>query len=139
MKNSLKLILSLAGIALVATPLVQAQSESRPPAGERRPGGPGGGGRGMNAEMLTERLGLSAEQAGKVREIFKKQQEQMQALSPEERQEKGRALRQETMKAVEAVLTAEQKQKLQELRASGPQGGPGGPGERRRAKDGPGG
>jgi len=125
MKNTLKLALTLAGIALVATPIVSAQNEQRPPA--REGGGPGGGrGRGLNADMLAEQLGLSADQKTKVAAIIQKQREQMEAIPQEERREKGRALREETDKAISAVLTDEQKKKFEEMRANRPRGGQGG-------------
>lgn len=139
MKNQLRLVLTLAGVALLVTPLVNAQSEAKPPAGERGPGGPGRG-RGPNVEMMIEQLELNADQAAKVREIFKQRQAKMEALAPEERREKGRAIREETDKQVEAVLTDAQKKKWQEMRANAPRGprdgGQGGEGRRERPKTG---
>jgi Spy/CpxP family protein refolding chaperone len=125
MKNTLKAVLTLAGVVLVATPFVSAQNEQRPPA---REGGPGRG-RGPDAGMLAEQLGLSADQKAKVEAILQKQRAQMEALAPEERREKGRALREETDKAIGAVLTDAQRKKWEEMRANRPQGGrQGGPG-----------
>lgn len=118
MKNILKLCLIFAGAAFVATPLVLAQNEQRPPA---RQGG--GGGRGLNAQTLTEQLGLSAAQTAKVEAIIKKQQADMQAVPQAERREKGRAIREEVTKSINAVLTAEQQKKWAEIQANAPQGG----------------
>lgn len=127
MKNTLRFMIALAGVVLVATPIVNAQAENRPKAGERGPG------RGLNADQLAEQLGLSAEQKAKVAEIIKAQREQMQALAPEERREKGRAIMQETRKSINAVLTPEQQAKWKEMQPQGAKGAKGEKGGKREA------
>jgi Spy/CpxP family protein refolding chaperone len=111
-----KLVLVLAGAVLLTVPAVQAQSDSKSPAREgAKGGGPGAG-------ELAERLGLSADQRSQVAAIMQRQREQMQALAPEERREKGRAIREEGAKAINAILTPEQRSKWAEMRANAPQG-----------------
>jgi Spy/CpxP family protein refolding chaperone len=92
-----------------------------PPSGPGRPfaheGGPGK----PHGDRLKEALGLSEEQADKLKAIHEKERE------------KAEALRAETRKQVEAVLTKEQVAKMQELRERmkdrphGFKGHPGGP------------
>lgn len=129
MKSSIKLLALLAGAAIFALAPLAAQTESKP-----REGGKGGRGRGPTIEMLTERLGLTADQAGKLKPVLEKQRTQMEALrnddslSPEDRRAKMRSIRDETDQAISAVLTAEQKKKWDEARANR---GPGGPGARK--------
>lgn len=136
-----KLVLVLAGAALLAVPAVHAQSEAKNPAREGAKGA-----RGPGAEQLAEQLGLSADQRNQVAAIMQRQREQMQALSPEERREQGPAIRQEGVKAINGVLTPDQRAKWSEMRANGPRaGGPGGEGrkgggaggEGRKGGDGP--
>jgi len=115
-----KLVLVLAGAVLLTVPAVHAQSEAKSPA---RAGAKGGG---PGAGELAEHLGLSADQRAQVAAIMQKQREQMQALAPEDRREKGRAIREEGTTAINAVLTPEQRSKWAEMRANRPQGaGPG--------------
>lgn len=109
----------------------------RPERQERRAGGPGGG---MNIEFLKEQLGLTEEQAEKLKPILDAQREELAAKRKELGQGGDRAAMREATQAVrekykaqiEAVLTPEQKEKLakfseRQRRPGGP-GGPGGPG-----------
>lgn len=129
MKSRNKFLSLFLTVAIVAVPALKAQpAEGQNAAHERGPGGPGGGAR-PNLDRLAEELGLSADQKAKLGPIMKHQQEQMQALrkdeslSPEQRREKGRALREENQKAISAILTPEQAKKFADLRERGPRGG----------------
>lgn len=128
MKNPLKFLSLCLTLAMVAAPVVKAQSDdAAKPARERGPGG----GRGPTLEMLAEQLELTAEQKEKIAPIWKHQAEQMQAirkddsLSREQKMEKTKAAREETHKAIEALLTPEQAKKFSEMRPNGPRAGGG--------------
>ena len=110
----------------------EANSEARPKA-ERR--GPGGGGRPMMEEISKE-LGLSEDQKDKVGAIMRARMEQGRALredtslSEEDRRSKMRSIMENSRKEIEALLTPEQKAKyatMQERRGGrgGPEGGKG--------------
>jgi Spy/CpxP family protein refolding chaperone len=125
MKNQTRFATFFLTLALAAVPMLRAQ----PAEDQKAPRGPGGpGGRGPNLEMLAHELGLTVEQKAKLEPIMKEQGRKMQelrqneALSREEKMEKGRALRTEGQKEIEAVLTPEQVTKLAELRARAPRG-----------------
>jgi Spy/CpxP family protein refolding chaperone len=90
-------------------------------------------------------LKLTEAQKEKIRALQKEQRDQADkirqdtGLTPEQRREKMRALREENDKKMKEILTAEQYQKWQELRQSrpgaanrGPGQGPGAAGERPR-------
>lgn len=141
MKSTLKMIISLAGLALLATPAIRAQSEDAPPPPPRqggKAGGPRGPRGGPNAEMLAQRLGLSDQQKSQVTEIMKHEREQMEALrddvsmSPEDKRAKMRSIREEGHKSIEAILTDEQKKKFAEM--GPPKGGRRGEGGGKRPK-----
>lgn len=132
MKMPLSFVALFTGALILALPL-PAQSD---PNGARE-GGKGGGGRGRgpSIEMLTGQLGLTKEQADKLRPAFEAQRAKIEALrndeslSPEDRRSRMRAIREEGDAAIAAVLTPEQKKKWDEFRASR---GPGGAGGERR-------
>lgn len=136
MKKPLALVALLAGALVLALPL-PAQSETKRP----REGGKGGG-RGPSVEMLTEQLGLTKDQAAKLKPVFEAQRAKFEALrddqslSPQERRSRMRSIREEGDAAISAVLTPEQKKKWDEFRASRGRGGPGG--ERRGPGEGKG-
>src|SRR6185369_7567063 len=141
------IILTVAAAALLAIPTLRAADEKpadKPagdkPAGERPnrgPGGPGGpGGRfggtpEERVKRITEQLGLTPEQAEKIKAIYEKGAEANKAL-----REKGfnnltdeeKTKMRDSMKAqqdeIAAILTPEQKKKQEEAR--GQRGGPGG-------------
>lgn len=138
MKKPLAFVALFTGALILALPL-SAQSDQKGP----REGGKGGGrGRGPSIEMLTEQLGLTKDQAEKLKPAFEAQRAKMEALrndeslSQEDRRSRMRSIREEGDTAIAAVLTAEQKKKWDELRASRGPGGPGG--ERRGAGEGKG-
>lgn len=119
--------------ALVASPML-AQDQPK------RPGGPGGR---MSPEerlkVMTEKLGLSAEQQEKVKAVYEKYGPQMKELMSKGREnltEQDRSKMQELMKSqngeINAILTPEQQEKMKELHPQGPgghKGGKHGPGE----------
>lgn len=133
------------GAALVCGPLVFAADEKPagqaprragpPPAGERGPGM----GRGSEEwlKRLTEELKLTEAQKEKVEANQKAQREKMAklredtSLTPEERREKMRAIREENDRKMKEILTAEQYEKWQKLRPDRPAGPGRGAGERR--------
>ena len=131
--------LALAGGLLAVTPAQaqeqgQGEGQSERPRQERRMGGPGG----MNIEGLKAQLGLSDEQVEKLKPILAAQREEIAAKRKELGQDADRAKVREAMQAVrekyiaqiDAILTAEQKEKWAKMRERGAarrQGGPGGP------------
>jgi Spy/CpxP family protein refolding chaperone len=128
--------LALAGGLLAAMPAqAQDQAQGERPRQERRQGGPGG----MNVEALKEQLGLTDEQVEKLKPILAAQREEITAKRKELGEDADRAKVREAMQAVrekytaqiDAILTAEQKEKMAKLRERGAgrrQGGPGAPG-----------
>ncbi len=123
MKNSPKRLLLLAGLALLAVPVLRADEPASPPADNsgRRPD---------RREEMRDRLqqalrqlDLTAGQKAKTEAIFKQSGEERKAifadtsLSDEQKRTKMRELRKSTMDQVRALLTPEQQTKLKELRA----------------------
>ncbi len=98
--------------------------------GEHRRGGPGQ--MGDRGARMKEALGLSDEQAAKVKAIFEEAQPQMKAivedanLSREDKQAKMKVLRDAQNAKIKALLTEEQAKKFDEMQAKRMQGGPGG-------------
>ena len=110
------LLISSVAFALVSTSaVVQAQEKK---------------GRGMGTpEQQIERIeqavgSLSAEQKAKLKDIYAKMAEKMQAIPQDERREKGMELYRSVRAEVRAVLTAEQQQKFDDMPQG--RGGPGG-------------
>lgn len=120
------ILLTLA-LALIATPFTSRAEDEKPaaPAGER----PGRGGGGQNVaerlKTMKEKLGLTDEQTGKIKDIFEKHRDEFatvrkdESLKPEEKRAKLMELRKAEMGEVRALLTPEQKEKLKELRPAG--------------------
>jgi Spy/CpxP family protein refolding chaperone len=128
-KIRLVAVFSLLSIA-VASPVVRAaDAPAAPPRHERGPGGPGGAKE--RRQAMTEHLGLTAEQQGKIGAIMKEQAEQGRAfrddktLTQEQRREKLQATRKVTGEKIRAVLNPGQQAKFD---AKPPRGadGPGG-------------
>lgn len=124
--------LALGGLAAFVT-FAQAEDTNKP---GRPPGGPRGDMK-ERAAKVAEELGLSEEQKARMGEAMKEQGEKRKALqddtslSDTDKKAKGKALREETVARVKAILTAEQFTKwetMQQNRRSGGPGGPGGPG-----------
>jgi Spy/CpxP family protein refolding chaperone len=109
MKKFLASLIAFAALALVSTPALNAQAEGK------------GKGKGqMSPEQQIERLEqavgtLTADQKTKITAIFKKTAEKMQAMSPEDRQSKGRELMTAQRTEVRAVLTPDQQKKYDEM------------------------
>ena len=93
----------------------------------------------MNVDALKEQLGLTDEQVEKLKPILAAQREEITAKRKELGEDADRAKVREAMQAVrekytaqiDAILTAEQKEKMAKLRERGAgrrQGGPGAPG-----------
>jgi Spy/CpxP family protein refolding chaperone len=112
--NIRKLFISAVAVAALSTSAVQAQ--------EKKGRGP------QTPEQQIERLegavgSLSADQKAKLKDIYAKAAEKMQAIPQEERREKMGEMMQATRKEVRAVLTAEQQKKFDEMPAGRGQGG----------------
>ena len=121
MKNILKLLVTLAGLALLAAPALRADEPTTPPAGkpdrhERRED------MRENAKKMAKELDLSTDQQGKIESIHKQTGDAMRAvhddttLSEEQKREKSKALRKSSEEQVHALLTPEQQTKAKELR-----------------------
>ncbi len=115
------------------------QPPSTPPAEHKGPGGPGGPGSGPGGpgffEHMAQELDLTAEQKPKVQAIMdsvrQKSMELRQdtSLSPEDRTAKRKAIREEQVTQMKAVLTPEQFEKWQKMPppGRGSRNGPNGP------------
>ena len=126
MKNPLKLILFLAGLALLAAPVLRADEPAAPPADQpacrdwRQ---------GRRAEMrerfqrMTKELNLTADQQAQAEAIFKQTGDAFKALrndaalTGEQKRAKMQDLRKGTRDQLHALLTPEQQAKAKELRA----------------------
>lgn len=88
----------------------------------------------MMQHAIARRLGLSQDQMAKMKAVREKTHEAMQAiradaaLTPEQRQTKGRTTLQSARTEAREILTAEQKEKLDEMRDRMLFGGEPGPG-----------
>jgi len=132
MKHSPILILTLSAALLLPT---LSRAEDPKPGGKKR--GPGGSPE-ERMKMMTEKLGLTGEQQGKVKEILAKNAPQLRELMAkgrenlsEEEKTKARELLKTQAEEIGTVLTPEQKEKWKEARAaaSGPGGRGGKPGD----------
>jgi Spy/CpxP family protein refolding chaperone len=133
MKNSLRLILSLAGLALLTAPILRADEPPAPPADKPEHHRE----RGAMMERVAKELGLTADQEAKWKEIGQQEKTAMEALRADASlsKEDRRAKAMETNKTFgdqrRAILNADQQKKFDEMRAKmrerGPRGekGPG--------------
>ncbi len=125
MKNSLKLILSLAGLALLAAPVLRADEPAPPPAD--KPGRHEW--RQERREEMRERfqrmakeLNLTADQQARAEVIFKQTGDAAKALrddtalTDDQKRAKAKELRKSTRDQLHALLTPEQQAKAKELR-----------------------
>ena len=132
MKTTPLSLLAVLAAAFIACPPAVRADDTKPAADAPKRERAAGGQRG---DMLKERLNKLAEdlkltdaQKPKVEAVLKAQMQKRQELrdaTPEERKEKGKALREETTKKMKEILTAEQFAKFEKMP------GPGGPGARR--------
>lgn len=123
MKNSLKFLVTLAGLALLAAPALRAAEPTPPPADkpdrhERRED------MRENAKKMAKELDLTADQQAKIEAIHKQSRDAMRALhddttlSEEQKREKSKALRKSSEEQVHALLSPEQQTKAKELRGN---------------------
>lgn len=126
MKSTRKYILAVCALAIgFAVPVIHAQDDAPPPS--KKEGGP----KGERGPRLKEALGLTDAQDEQIKKIQSEEREQMKALrdkegTSEEKRAEARKIREDAKAKIDAVLTAEQKEKLaklQEQRKDGP-GGP---------------
>jgi Spy/CpxP family protein refolding chaperone len=114
MKKLLPLTLTLCGVACLVTVAVRAANT--PPAAAAPAKAPHPGDK--FAEMIAERLGLSAEQKTKLDGLRQAQRTALdavaedKALSPEDRRTKVRGIMEANREQMKAVLTPEQQQKM---------------------------
>lgn len=116
-----------AGLAIAVLSAARAADEAGPTGEAKTPGAdqPGRaerlGGREQPGQFLAERLGLSDEQAEKVRAIRGQQMDDLKAvrddaaLSPEQKREKAQAVNQQANQKIRALLTPEQQPKFDQL------------------------
>lgn len=125
MKNSLKLILSLAGVALLAAPVLRADEPVAPPADQpARPEGRQGRREEMRErfQRMTKDLNLTADQQAQAEGIFKQTGDAIKALhadlslTEDQKRAKMQELRKNTRDQLHALLTPEQQAKAKELR-----------------------
>ena len=102
---------------IAASTTVFAQDEKPKPPAARAPG--------ERLKTLTEKLGLSEEQQGKIKAIFEKNAPKAKelredaALSQEDKRAKLMELRKGEAEEIRAVLTPEQQEKMKALRKEG--------------------
>lgn len=128
MKFRTILITSLALGMCASIPALRAEDEKAPaaPAPEQKADapkaehkGPRGGGRMDPDQMvahLDEALSLTADQKAKIKDIYVKAREEIQATAPEERREKMMEVMKSTHDQVRAALTPEQQTKFDAMR-----------------------
>lgn len=113
------LLTALAALSL--TLATGALAYAQPPAGKAQKGQRGQGNQrpGMNAKALAKELDLTKEQQEKLKPAFEKAAEARKKLredtatAPKEKREKTKEITTELTKAIEEVLTAEQKPKFE--------------------------
>ena len=118
----------IAGVMLAYSPALRAEEGKENKESKTHPGrSERGAAMKEHLDKMAEDLKLTADQKAKVETAFKEQGEKMRGmrdLSPDERREKGKAMREEMTKKMKGILTAEQFEKWEKMR---PQGRPGGP------------
>jgi Spy/CpxP family protein refolding chaperone len=135
MKSMLRIAIIAAGLTVAALPTVRAADETQP-----TPPPAGGGQRGerrerrqeMMGKEMAEKLGLSQDQQDKVKVIREKTQTDITAvrddvsLTEDQKREKIRDLRMNSMKDFRAVLTPDQQAKMEQMRKERQERDPGG-------------
>jgi hypothetical protein len=107
--KKLGLIVAIALGTLVTCNLATAQNASKEKKGKRGP----------NIEQLSTQLDLTAEQKPKVQAVLDDTAKKMKDLAPEDRQTKGKTIREEQTAKMKAILTDEQFKKYQEMTQHG--------------------
>jgi periplasmic protein CpxP/Spy len=135
MKNTPKLILTLAGLLLLAIPSIRAADEpaAPPPADAPKHERHGPGGPGAMMDRAAKELGLTADQQAKWKEIGQAERAAGKpimddtSLSKEDRRAKMKELNKTYADQRRAVLTPDQQTKFDEMRAKMAERGPRGP------------
>lgn len=115
MKSTRKYLLAVCALAIgFAAPAIHAEPDSTPP--PKKEGGPKGDG-----ARMKEQLGLTDEQAEKIKAIHAEEREQLRALREKEGDKESKRgemkkIREATRAKVDAVLTAEQREKAAKMR-----------------------
>ena len=116
--NKLLFTIPIAVTALIAASTSVFAADEKPKAdGAHAPG--------ERLKTLTDKLGLSEEQQGKIKEIFAKNMPKAKALredtalSQEDKRAKMQELRKGEAEEIRAVLTPEQQEKMKALRKEG--------------------
>jgi Spy/CpxP family protein refolding chaperone len=128
--KSITLTLSIAAAAFFAIPSTTFAEETAAPSPARPEGAAHPNGRRLDPEarlkILTEKLGLNADQQAKIKAIYEKNAPKFKELMSKGRENLTdadktalRELFKSQMEEVGAVLTPEQKEKLKELRPQG--------------------
>lgn len=113
MKSPRKYLLAVCVFAIgFAAPVLQAEPDSPPPAK---------GAKGDPGARMQKLLGLSDEQAEKIKAIHADERAQLDALKakegdPKSKREEMKAIREATQTKVDAILTAEQREKAAKMR-----------------------
>lgn len=113
MKSPRKYLLAVCALAIgFAAPALQAEPDSTPPAK---------GAKGDPGARMQKLLGLSDEQAEKIKAIHADERAQLDALKakegdPKSKREEMKAIRAATQTKVDALLTAEQREKAEKMR-----------------------
>ena len=111
------LLLAAAGLIVTATSVF---AEDEKPNSRKAGHAPG-----ERLKTMTEKLGLTEEQQGKLKAIFEKNMPKVKelradtALSREDRRAKMMELRKAEMEEIRAILTPEQQEKMKEIRQAG--------------------
>lgn len=120
MKRSNEILAVAVALAVaVFIPHLNAAPEKAPP-GEGRRGNPA-----ARHERMAQHLGLTADQQAQIKALHEQERTQVEALradqtlSREQKMEKRKALREATVRQVDALLTPEQRTKAQALREKG--------------------
>lgn len=123
-KSTLAAALMLAGLANLQSPvLAQDKPDAAKPEAPRRERPAQAGDR---LERMAKELNLSEEQKGKLKTIFEQQAAKTKALredtslTPEQRREKARGIREEFAGKIKEVLTKEQNEKWQKQQQQRP-------------------
>jgi protein CpxP len=138
MKLTLKTLIAAIALGVTALPMLSSAQDTppatTPPAGGQG-GGKGGKGGGRGQQTPEQRITaiegavgtLTADQKTKITAILTKQNADMQALDPADRQTKGPEIRTAANKEVRGLLTAEQATKFDAMpQGRGGKGGGGG-------------